>query len=628
MTSTTDTAINESSSKESVSKDVETNPETKPKQVVTGRDILTQYFKGESIALITYRKICNALDILPRWEPAAKIQFLEQFLNVSDLLDSRCTELVTNLARLSWPAIPDEIIDRYLNMLCDVAIRQVTHTEVIYCGAVFNLIPVVKFDEETKTTELALTTEEQDKYYTMAHRVIAQILKCFPMSNKILLKALRVGVPHFSHDSWRFTGYMRNVIQSLEYVGNIRAEVWDLIIDQMIMCDNMLSKSEYRNDKKGAVDTSIFDMVREAYQEQKIRPRQRKIHVSKDEDQQQEADNDEGDTMAKLDVGEYSTISLHYSCLDTNWLRLGSAAKGDEVFSILLSILESRMLLSVHVRYTPFIWLYLCSLDESYATRTLEFLWSVIVRPQVAQSDVAKGHGAAAYLAAFLARAKYLDLQLAMKWMSRIVGWCIQYLDNCGVTNKQLLPGVIRHGTFYTLCQAFFIIFSFRYKEMVRSGDIEEIGRWGLGRIVHSPLDPLKYVVRPVALCFAAISRSLQLVYCNHLLPFDAGTKLPFEPMFPFDTFKLKSSISLVCAQMRRFSPLAEDKTEVSSVLQSSKISTSVNEDNMDFLEEDDMVIGSYSESRPTGLPQCGPMFTIYSSSPGLRHIENTMDMI
>uniref|UniRef100_A0A7I4Y9W9 RNA polymerase I-specific transcription initiation factor RRN3 n=1 Tax=Haemonchus contortus TaxID=6289 RepID=A0A7I4Y9W9_HAECO len=617
MTSTSDPTIHESSSKESISKDIESNAEAKPKRVVTGRDILKQYFQGDPVALITYRKICNAFEVLPKWEPAAKVQFLEQFLNVSDLLDSRCAGLVTNLARLSWQAIPESVMNRYLSMLCDVAIRQVFHTEVIYCGVVNNLIPVVKFDEGNKTAELALPEEEQDKYYAMAHRVISQILKCFPMSNQILLKALRVGVPHHSNDSWRFIGYMRNLVRSLEYVGKIRADVWDLIIDQMVMCDNMLAKSDYRYDKNCTADTAIFDM---------------------DEDREQEDGKEESEMTTKLDgvmrdVLCYIAMKHNADCSalgDTKWLHLGNEAKKEEVFSILLSLLENRMLLSVHVRYTSFIWLYTCSLDEKYATQTLDFLWSIIVRPQTNQSDIAKGHGAAAYLAAFLARAKYLDIRVATTWMSRIASWCIQYLDNCGITNKQIMPGVIRHGVFYALCQAFFIIFSFRYKEMVKSGDIEEVGRWGLGRIVHSPLDPLKFVVRPVGLCFGAITRSLQLVYCNHLLPFDAGTKLPFEPMFPFDSFKLKSSSVLICSHTRRFSPLAEDKSEVSSVLRSSQISSSLNEDNMDYLEEDNMIIGSYSDNHPSGFSQCGnqsSMFTIYSSSPGLRHLDSPIDM-
>ncbi|PIO67290.1 hypothetical protein TELCIR_10963 [Teladorsagia circumcincta] len=161
----------------------------------------------------------------------------------------------------------------------------------------------------------------------------------------------------------------------------------------------MLAKSEYHDDKNCTADTAIFDM---------------------DEEQQQEADSDEDGTMAKLDGVVRDVlcyIAMKHGVVDSaalgdaSWLRLGNEAKREELFSILLSLLESRMLLAVHVRYSSFIWLYICSLDESYATRTLELLWSVIVRPQIAQSDVAKGHGAAAYLAAFLARAKYLDLK-------------------------------------------------------------------------------------------------------------------------------------------------------------------------------------------------------------------------
>ncbi|KAK6018560.1 RNA polymerase I specific transcription initiation factor RRN3 [Ostertagia ostertagi] len=559
MTSTTDTAVNANSSKESVSKDVESNAEAKPKAVITGRDILIQYFKGDSIALITYRKICNAIEMLPKWEPAAKIQFLEQFLNISDLLDDRCTDLVTNLSRLSWQAIPSEIMDRYLSMLCDVAIRQVTHTEIIYCSAVSNLIPVMKLNEGKGTTELALSIEEQDKYYAMAHRVIAQIYKCFPMSTKILLKALRVGVPHFSHDSWRFIGYMRNL--------------------------NMLAKSEFHDDKNCTADTAIFDM---------------------DEEQQQEADSDEDGTMAKLDgvmrdVLCYIAMNMALLLLSRWVMQVGYvwAMKRKEKKCFPYFCHSWKVGCSwLYTSATPHLSGFTSAVLMSYATRTLELLWSVIVRPQIAQSDVAKGHGAAAYLAAFLARAKYLDLQFCP------VSSGMEHFTHC-----------VRHSSLFS----HFGIKKWLKAEILKKlegGDLDAsfIRRW-----IH-----LNTLLDLLDCAFAAISRSLQLVYCNHLLPFDAGTKLPFEPMFPFDSFKLKSSITLVCSQMRRFSPLAEDKSEVSSVLRSSRISTSVNEDNMDFLEEDDMIIGSYSDTRPSGVPQCGyqpSMFTIYSTSPGLRHI-------
>ncbi|VDO22883.1 unnamed protein product [Heligmosomoides polygyrus] len=165
MTSTTDTADHKSASSEiSSSSNNEMDKQAASKRVITGREILTQYFKGDAVALITYRKICNALEILPKWEAPAKIQFLEQFLNISDMLDNRCTQLVINLSRLNWQVIPEQIMERYLSMLCDVAIRQVARSL-----------------EEGGDTVLALTAEEQDKFYGMAHRTIAHILQCFPM---------------------------------------------------------------------------------------------------------------------------------------------------------------------------------------------------------------------------------------------------------------------------------------------------------------------------------------------------------------------------------------------------------------------------------------------------------------
>lgn len=57
----------------------------------------------------------------------------------------------------------------------------------------------------------------------------------------------------------------------------------------------------------------------------------------------------------------------------------------------------------------------------------------------------------------------------------------------------------------------------------------------------------------------------------------------------------------LVCAQLRRFSPLAEDKSEVTSALKNSRISETGNEDALDFLEEEDVYMGTW-ELRPEAV--------------------------
>ncbi|KJH47809.1 RNA polymerase I specific transcription initiation factor RRN3 [Dictyocaulus viviparus] len=534
--------------------------ESNIKSVITGREILLQYLKGDAIAIMTYRKICNAFEIFPRWEAAAKIQFLEQFLNISSILDERCTDLVTNLS--------------------------ICHVELVFGAAVNNFIPSVKEDGDGGVV-LALSTEEQEKFYGMAHRIISNILKSFPMSNKFLLKVLRSGVPHLSRSCHYLIGYLRNLINCLEYAHNLRADIWEIIIDQMVLCDNMLTAEELKDGKSFETDGFIF-------------------HMDENEESIMHQDNQMMTRLDSMIRDVLFYISLKHNSQpvvsnDATWLRIGSHSSCDEIFSILLSILENRMLLSVRVRYTSFIWLYLCGLSEKYATDTLESLWSFIIQPPIAQADMAKAHGAAAYMAAFLARAKYLDIGVAFSWMSRIVEWCIQYIDKCGVVCKQITPGVIRHGTFYALCQALFIVFSFRYKEMTRNGAVVTV----------------------------LFFRSLQLVYCSHILPFDAGKKLPFEPMFPFDSYNLESSAVLVGPLLRRFSPLAEDQSVVSSALKSSQLND-LKEETMDYLEDDDLLVdGSFCDRSQvmTHLEKQPRLLTIYSSSPGLKHFNNLMDM-
>lgn len=60
---------------------------------------------------------------------------------------------------------------------------------------------------------------------------------------------------------------------------------------------------------------------------------------------------------------------------------------------------------------------------------------------------------------------------------------------------------------------------------------------WGIGRLVHSQLEPLNFIPKPLAHFFAGVCRYLQVVYCNHIIGLnDRG---PLESYFPL----LRSSL-------------------------------------------------------------------------------------
>jgi hypothetical protein len=84
--------------------------------------------------------------------------------------------------------------------------------------------------------------------------------------------------------------------------------------------------------------------------------------------------------------------------------------------------------------------------------------------------------------------------------------WCCDYVDNAEVL-KNGATGGVQHGTFYAVVQAMLFVFCYRYKELHEGGVVEGAHQWGLGRIIHSKLEPLHFISQAVALCFSNVSR-------------------------------------------------------------------------------------------------------------------------
>ncbi|CAD6199450.1 unnamed protein product [Caenorhabditis auriculariae] len=596
---------------------------------VTGREIIKKFQKGDLVAHATYRKICNALSTLESWpSDAAKIQLLEQFLDLGDILDNHCDLLVQNILNLRWSCVPTSVLPDFRRLLCELGVRQLCFTEIVYQSVVNRFIPEMNMDEETKVETVSLDEEKQKSLYIMAHQILAHIIKCFPMSAKTLLKCVRSQFPHYTQTPKKAAAYMRNLIIMQQYTPTIRTDVWEAIIARLIRDDAHVSKSELGD---GSGSPSLFAMDDDVLLDDVDMTRQN-TYV---DERLEQLDVTITDIMTYITMVHNPAAPAPSFVEDSKWLMLAGDVTSDQLFSTFVGILETQMLMASHVRHVSFIWLYLCSLRTEYAPKILEALWSIVCRLPRAPADSKKSQGAAAYFDAFLARAKYIRIGDGFIWLEEMFQWLLRYVDQCASGGSQTLPGLQRHGTFYAVCQAFFLVFSFRYREFVRNREqMDVIRHWGLGRIVHSPLDPLKFVSRPVALCFSAITRSLQLVYCGHLIPVNDDVDRPFEEMFPLDSYNLKVSSEYVTSLMRRFSPLAEDVSTVSAALSwNAKTNEKLTDKDasnggnkemeqfaaeMAFLDEDDFAIGSVRE-------RCGSQsnrITVYSSSPGLRTFE------
>lgn len=602
----------------------------------TGREIIENYVKGDVAASVVYRKICNALETFEQWESdVPKIQLLEQFLGIADAMSVNTDLLVKKLLDLRWDKIPVSHLEQFRTFLCELGIRHLCFTEDVYYAVIQRLIPQVSENEETGITTLVLTEEQQNQHYQMAHFIISSVLRCFPLSAKTMLKCVRKAMPHFTKSPITVSGYMRNMILMQKYIPSvISKEVWEMMFERLAKDDahNWRCEQNEEDNKSPRLfalnDDILIDDVNESNNSEDVTPEM--VEQRKGEQMTQYLDSVCSDVIAYIRDSEKipKDDSINDAWLQNFKIRGDNVLPSEKLFDSFLDVLESTMLNATHTRYISFIWLYFGSLKREYEQKVLEHLWQVTIRMPRAPTDAKKSQGAAAYLAAFLARAKYIKKDVTFTWLEEMYTWLRHYVDQFGSGSSQILPGLQRHGTFYSISQAFFLVFAFRYREFAKSQELlETIRRWGVGRVVHSPLEPLRFVSKPVARCFAAISRSLQLVYCNHAIPIEEIQR-PFEDMFPFDGFHLKVSSQFITPLMRKFSPLAEDLGTLTKALcwnavaadKSDKSEGAQSSEGLDFLDEDDAILMSSSGFRERTF-SCGGQssLNIYSATPGLK---------
>uniref|UniRef100_A0A0N5AB65 MIF4G_like_2 domain-containing protein n=1 Tax=Syphacia muris TaxID=451379 RepID=A0A0N5AB65_9BILA len=154
--------------------------------------IILGYGKGDPAAVSTYQKICSTIENIERWKPENITEFLDQFINISNLLDAKCMLLVEKLAGIKWYVVPTSVRKRYVNMLQKLAVQHVCHTETLLYSFTSNMLPAIRpvsgknYSDETSSADaldncLIVSAEEQNDIYEMAHEAVKFVIRCFPM---------------------------------------------------------------------------------------------------------------------------------------------------------------------------------------------------------------------------------------------------------------------------------------------------------------------------------------------------------------------------------------------------------------------------------------------------------------
>ncbi|KAK9817200.1 hypothetical protein WJX72_010975 [[Myrmecia] bisecta] len=269
--------------------------------------------------------------------------------------------------------------------------------------------------------------------------------------------------------------------------------------------------------------------------------------------------------------------------------RRCQAGQLGQTWRSLLVAFERAMLPTHRSKFTQYLIFYLCQQAPEHCSQT--FAQLLLERlSDVRQAPITRS-ACAAYLASFLARARYVPEATVVRALEHLANWCLRYcqdqdrrlaasLASLSVSGAEtvmggiLAPGV-QHQVFYAACQALLYILCYHLEPLLLvrppPGAVQDSAAHAEQPLTHrkgseaqairalfAQVMPqlLLHRLAPLAVCVPSVVKefteqvtALRLMDCSQLLPPGAGGRdkgerqqRPLEMFFPFDPFLLKRS--------------------------------------------------------------------------------------
>ncbi|KAJ4479198.1 RNA polymerase I-specific transcription initiation factor RRN3 [Lentinula aciculospora] len=295
-------------------------------------------------------------------------------------------------------------------------------------------------------------------------------------------------------------------------------------------------------------------------------------------------------------------------------------------FHALLSIFDRTILRTFKSRYTQFLLFWYTSLDPEFS----DIFQGMLVDRALfqaadnetrggnsAQTHIVARAAAASYIGSFVSRAKFVDREGARRVVGVLCEFLTVHLDgvdsilknaSLSSTNARVAIEALnvigdQNTVFYAVAQALFLIFCFRWRDLLEDGEEEEEmasvhlrvtktipagKKWMkqldvVQRVVNSVLNPLKVCSPNVANQFARVAHATDFIYCytilesnrrsdgsssdgsshrSNLSAFSHGLHLTSElnTFFPFDPYKLPKSGIYIQEVYRDWTSVAIDE--------------------------------------------------------------------
>jgi len=475
--------------------------------------------------------------------------------------NEKMESFVTELLKLKWAGQGEAVSNAYTAFLANLVSANTKFVK-----------PAVKFIiENFKGGDRDLDSE----VFKNSHSALRSLLVIAPViARDEILHQIQNKFPYYKMPTYRQVCYISAVLEMIGYLPDSRDHILRLLVEKLIKLDAHLSR----------------DFIDDAYRE------------SRESEEKKDVNNQ----VQALDL----FMKLMFTFLDMECHDLDGVFKDEKaapVVDSMMRVFSSHILPTFNILHTQFLYLYLASLSPNISNRFLQENWRIFSNPN---TPSILRQTAVAYIASFLSRASFVNVNTVMNYLDRLTQWALTYVRTREASSSGMdfmYTDLNHHGPFYAACQAIFYVFAFRHSELTPSETrMKTLQAMSWQTLISSHLNPLRVCLPGVVSNFSAIAKRYQLAYCNSIIQRNNRINLPvvgslssasagakpllLDCFFPFDPFILDESKVYVSEIYRPFAGEVFDDDDLSQ-----------NDD-----EEDDVETEDESDQESNDTPDSG----------------------
>ncbi|XP_005191275.1 RNA polymerase I-specific transcription initiation factor RRN3 [Musca domestica] len=386
---------------------------------------------------------------------------------------------------------------------------------------------------------------ELDNGLQAIHQLLERILNAIPMAFDATLDAIEHSFPYYKKATHIVVGYVHNILELLKYKPIFGEYVIQLLMQNLIILDvhapraaiEELESDDEDDDDGEDNEPEMFEMDECEKKPDIDRPMNHPIAHTLD--------------ICMMKIFEFLDLKNPQIFQQNEMERQQKTVESIKFLRLLIKAFDNVILPIHNTHHAQFILFYFCSLKQCLGEQFLTSLWDKIKNPNC--SAVIR-QASVGYMASFLARSKYININILKHYLKELCSWAHKYIRDCDQyrSNGSLKANIV----FFSVCQAIFYVIAFRSRDLtVDKKSLLFLQSLHLSALVTCNFNPLRVCLPAVATAFAGVTRAYQLAYCHAILERNARRKLAtvyandtatpeetLDTFFPFDPYLLKLS--------------------------------------------------------------------------------------